>query len=760
MKTSIVIATFLVVSAGAASAGALAEPNPYQGSDTLFNVTRQSLTAVGLTAADYVGGGSGNGQSGMVAGTQTTAPMSRMINNGNSVCSFGGGTNGSGDTNASSLVVALDAVDIIASNVTGSASTCSAGTAGGAGLVQSGTIPAFTPPGSTTAFPAVSITTWKDALALLYGGKDNATGTVDCNQGKRHTLVANWSNFFQNSCTNADASTCGDANHVGTDVDGSTGTAPLWHAWRRDEASGTSDVFSSVLGISPSTSSSALHGFGTSPYCNALNWDTTNNNSGNCLTKGSSPASFNPHNQFTGPGGVVDPADSTGAHRMPPPGLNGLAVYGTNPATFSYKSHQIAFDVLPTDEQDNDPIRRACIGGSVKTDGKIGEDVCNIDGSLGLVLPFVDTDFIASIPDPNASGSFLKQFPPAAQKCSGTFVFGKAPSIFSCGPSGDVHAGECPNGDNPRSSQCVLPIVSTTQGQCNASNSTQSANVNRAAAATADGRAFNLFMTDGTTGNGGVGYIQRPIPALGTSTDLGGVYNRIHSVDVTLTGETPCDMVDMTDQIGCMGQADPCSFGYAGDGSKLWNTHTVAPGSGIASLPSTPNADAINIFSVYPQKSTVQLLGEANEYPLSRKLYFGSLPGFSTVTSDELTLAKFEAASGTSFENIITTNGFFELGPQAAAVTGGAADTTFCEDFNEQIVCNPTAASVSTLPTNVNGCGTNPSGIPTASTICGDHHRDSYEECDDGTANGTTGDLCSQTCRCTTFLDPSTGNCH
>src|ERR1019366_961799 len=149
MKTSIVIATFLVVSAGAASAGALAEPNPYQGSDTLFNVTRQSLTAVSLVAADYVGGGSGNGQAAMALATptQTTSPMSRMMNNGGGLCSFAGGTNGSAATNASSLVVGLDAVDILASATTAASASCSGGAAGGLGILNSG--------------GSISATTWK-----------------------------------------------------------------------------------------------------------------------------------------------------------------------------------------------------------------------------------------------------------------------------------------------------------------------------------------------------------------------------------------------------------------------------------------------------------------------------------------------------------------------------------------------------------------------------------------------------------------------
>jgi hypothetical protein len=750
MKTSIVIATFLVASAGAAGAGALAEPNPYQGSDTLFNVTRLSLTSIGEVAADYVGGGSGNGQAAMAASpaTQTTSPMSRMMNNGGGLCSFNGGTNGSTATNASSLVVGLDAVDILASTSTGASSACNAGPSNGTGLLDSG--------------GSISASSWKSVLALVYGGKDNQTGVVDCNQTSRINLVANWSNLFQNGCANG-STTCSDGNHsVGTGI--VSGTAPLWHAWRRDETSGTSDVFSSILGISPSTSASALSGFGTSPYCNALNWDTTTNTKNTCLT--ASTGTYNPHNQYIGPGGVVDPADSTGVHRMPPPGLNGLQVYGSAPNAFKFKGSNIAFDVLPTDMQDNDPIRRACYGGSVKVLGKVGEDVCNIDGSLGLVIPLVDTDFISSLPDPANAGKFLAQYPPLAQKCSGSFINGAAPNVFVCAPSNNFHPGECPNGDSNSGGQCALPIAAGF-GQCNASNSTTYLGATRLAAQNADGRAFNLFMTNGSLLNGGVTFIQQSIPADGTTIDFAGGFSRVHSIDVAVTGATPCQLVDMTDQIGCLGQADPCSIGYAGDGGKSWNTHPGATATGVTSP--AANIDALNVQTVYPNTASVQLLGKANEYPISRKLYFASLAGFSTVTDGsggpgELSLAKFESGtlSGTTaFDTILTNEGFFELGAQAGTgVTGGTANTQFCEDFDEQIVCNPTPTAVSTLAANVNGCATNPSGIPTANTICGNGVKEAYEECDNGTSNGITGGTCSQTCRCNTYLDPSTGNCH
>ena len=194
-----------------------------------------------------------------------------------------------------------------------------------------------------------------------------------------------------------------------------------------------------------------------------------------------STGTYNPHNQYIRPGGVVDPADSTGVHRMPPPGINGLQVYGSAPNAFKFKGSNVVFDVLPTSFQDNDPIRRACYGGSVKVLGKVGEDVCNIDGSLGLVIPLVDTDFISSLPDPSNAGKFLAQYPPLAQKCSGSFINGAAPNVFVCAPSNNFHPGECPNGDSNSGGQCALPIAAGF-GQCNASNSTTYLGATRLAA--------------------------------------------------------------------------------------------------------------------------------------------------------------------------------------------------------------------------------------------------------------------------------------
>jgi cysteine-rich repeat protein len=726
MKKSILIATFMVVGAGAIGASAIV--TPFQGSDTLFNVTTQAIAAAGLLPASaYIGGGSGNAESAMKAGKQVIGPMSRMMK-GSNPCGFNG-TNGSGATSASSVVIGLDAVDMLSASVAGAAAACN-GTADntGTGLAYSGTTGVFA--GSNAG------QTWKWALALVYGGKDLSPGGVtDCNSAARQALVANWSKLFQNGCANGAGAACSAAPVSGG----------LWHAYRRDDTSGTSDVFSSLLGLSPSTSNSANNGFGTSPYCNALNWDTGGTNA-NCA--------LGAHKQWTGPGGVLDPVAADGVHRRPPPGT-----WGDNPDP---GQGALGADVLPTQFQDNDPIRRTCLGGATNNHNRAGEEVCNIDGALGLVVPMVDSDWMLRLPTP------LKQYP--TNQCN-TFGFGSSPTVFTCAirGTGTKHSGECPNGDQLIAGGCYVPIdtlsVAGGTSQCVATKATVA--VSARTLTNPDGRHYNVQMHDGTNPPSPalIGYAQYNIPSLGATLDFAAGYNRIHQVETAVgPANVACQMVDMTDQIGCLAQADPCSIGYAGDGSKGWTGHAngAAGGGGVAG-----GIDAMRVAQVYPNTTTVQLLGQAGEYQVARKLYLASLVGFGnlaptaidTNVTDEITLAKDE--SNPAFMNtIMTGNDFFTLGSQVSTLPGGATDTQFCEDFNEQVVCNPTPASASTLPANVNGCLGNPAGIPTVNTVCGDGTKGPYEECDDGLNNGTTGDKCSTTCRCTNDFNEGTGVCN
>ncbi len=777
MKKSIVIATLLVVGGGATGASA-ALTIPYQGSDTLFNVTRTAIdnTRTGTNtlapaAADpgigpsstYIGGGSGNGQSAMAAAggpvasaTQQTAPMSRMVNNGSSACKFNGDTTGTGVNlkSASGIVIGLDAVDVLASKQNGAQAigTCN--------LLPNGSSANGNAAVAWAAGDAAQ--TWKWALALIYGGKDlsSSAAPVDCNSAARLSLVNNYTNFIQGTGCSPNASPPTGSVSGSTALTacgtGSPANGRLWHAFRRDEASGTSDVFSSLIGISPSTSNSAVNGFGTSPYCNAINWDTRTGGGIVCVTNADCTAAapagtgqpdatcsaagtcqvnencvLGGTKQWTGPGGVhISPDD--GIHRRPPPGT-----WGDSPDPGQTSN---AADVFATQMQDNDPIRRTCIGGTTNNHLRAGEEVCNLDGALGLVLPMVDSDWILSLPAPNN-----KQF--ATNACTG-FTGGKAPSVLTCPVrNASKHSGECPNGDSLIGGACSVPVDAVNgTSQCVAT-SASIAPIHSRVLGNAYGRNFNSGVRDGTIVSPLIGYAQYPIPAAvpPTTQDYTGAYNRIHQVETVLAAVAPgCQLVDMTDQIGCLVAEDPCSIGYAGDGSKSW---TQRP-NGFVGTSTDPvgtwDVDAMNVAGVAANQTNVQLLGQPGEYQFSRKLYMNSLVGFANVAAttadpgaaDELALAVNESV-GAFINPILTPLSFFPLGAQA---TNGQ----LCEDLNEVTICGNAGP-------NVNGCLGNPAPIPGAaagsSTVCGNGVREAFEECD-GTDHAPAGH-CSATCRCT-----------
>ena len=104
-RTLITSAAFLAASAAAGTAFGQAQ---LKGSDTLFEVTKDVITACGLTAdLEYIGQGSGGGQSAMAGGLQHVAPMSRQLN-------------GTGcTTNSRQLMIGLDGLSIVTKNVTG-----------------------------------------------------------------------------------------------------------------------------------------------------------------------------------------------------------------------------------------------------------------------------------------------------------------------------------------------------------------------------------------------------------------------------------------------------------------------------------------------------------------------------------------------------------------------------------------------------------------------------------------------------------------
>ena len=124
MKASVSIATFLMVGAGVAGAGAITPiETPLLGSDTLFHVTQDAFNALALAglsigpASTFIGTGSAFGQSAMVAGKQHLAPMTRMMTA--EVCAV--------DTSlATGIVIGLDSVDVFGASARHSGPTCQA----------------------------------------------------------------------------------------------------------------------------------------------------------------------------------------------------------------------------------------------------------------------------------------------------------------------------------------------------------------------------------------------------------------------------------------------------------------------------------------------------------------------------------------------------------------------------------------------------------------------------------------------------------
>ncbi len=245
MKAPIAIATFVVAISGAAGAGALDNIH-FKGSDTLFEVTNDVLAACpGAAGLVYDGTGSGAGETALKAGTQTVAPMSRFLASANT-CAVVAPTG----TPATSegIVVGLDGIAIVGSLANAGTSACNGATADcnattepNVGVAYSTTV--------TLSTGTYTFTGWQDVLRVVYAGLDHTAGSDltkrDCNSELRRTIVNSWSTFFQSACSGG-------------------ACTQIQHAFRRDDSSGTTDTFISLLGLP-----SAAVATNVTPFCNA-----------------------------------------------------------------------------------------------------------------------------------------------------------------------------------------------------------------------------------------------------------------------------------------------------------------------------------------------------------------------------------------------------------------------------------------------------------------------------------------------------------
>jgi hypothetical protein len=701
MRKSIALGTFAALAAGSAGAGALDSVPAMLGSDTLKNVTVQVIDActdlktyptdndpvkAGAQPIVYNGTGSSNGENGMKPSpsTQWVAPMSRALGTG--ICNSAAPRAG-----AEGIVFALDALSVVfASSVIGAE-----------GIDFPGT-------------PGVTTNAWRTVLREVYAGMGASGSNLfarDCNSAARRALVDNWDNLFRGTT----GATCADSNPD----NGATNVEPgLRHAFRRDEESGTTDVFLGQLSLptvnfqqtapgnstviptgSNATQTAIYRALASSPFCNIRRPEDKN-------------VPVNKGGSFIPPMYQVGlPAGAGGPTLV---GSQGLVPYD---AALGDNARFMA-PYMP-EMQDQDPIRRKCFGPKVTiADSPTAprEEVCAADGTLGVVLPI----------NPPPALAPAERYPVAPCEDTRDFEFGPAPTR----PTGDPV--RCPNGDAPQDGQCLLPTRTAGAGfafDClnNGLNSpaaifdTDGNGSEYPDAPTtdgrgdADGRAYNLVLR---AANGAVRTIARPNPvALGTMTlPIVGAYYRLHSSRSGLAAPNHTAVCatqdDATDQIGCLVQKNLCSMGFAGGGAVTNNPGTVAAlVNGIA--PSTANVQA--------------LVTGGTTYPIARKLYLNSIRGFETLLDSSAAVAGKDAELDLAecFSNLpfstFNTVGAAQINVANPSIgfvplPGGATSKALCEDFNGT-ACGDTS--------NTDACENNTGLLPTSA--CNNGLRDGDE---------------------------------
>ena len=260
---SIMGATFLLVGGSAASVGAL-DNLALKGSDTLEHITKDVLAACpGASAGgvSYVGTGSSTGENAMTAGLQTVAPMSRFLNPTAGVCdgppaSSPGGVPGAGGVTAEGLLIGLDGIAIVAgkANAEACGGSLAFSTQRTFNVTDAAGQPVLNCSGCDPGTNVYRLQNWKDVLALVYSGKTHAmSGTNrDCASDVRRSLVDNWGNLFENTCSGA---TC----------------TQLKRAFRRADLSGTTDTFLGLVGLNAMPLAQSVPGSSTKQidFCNA-----------------------------------------------------------------------------------------------------------------------------------------------------------------------------------------------------------------------------------------------------------------------------------------------------------------------------------------------------------------------------------------------------------------------------------------------------------------------------------------------------------
>ena len=513
MRTSSIAgATFLLVGAGAVAVSAATVQDTtgsnfhLNGSDTLFKVTQDILTACPTAIADgigYDGGGSGVGEGAMDKDFQQVSPMSRALKAGaycNNSIDYNNNTSDGNELNVTTttedLMVGLDGIVVEANSVNACSNGLVNATTGTTFQVTDSTGTAVTSCPGCDGSGHYTLASSLDALRLVYGGMHHDAApatTFDCNSNVRKSLVKNWNLLFTQACA---TNNCGSG---------------LTHAWRRSDLSGTTDAFVTLVGFGSArgigTLSTAPVGAARkpNPFCNSVDANTA-------------------HTATACTG--ISPSPCTSTQSCDDSGFCQAASFGGS-----------------SDFSDVDPIRTPCVAGEQVCNSVLSSDgsaLTATSGTLGLVLPVLLPDNTTNAP--LSTDNYPTRF------CSA----GK----FDLVSSGNNHE-KCPGGPNFLGN-CFQPYF-----QANAADTHHFACIAKSNAhafgspTNLDGRAWNLPVKQ--DGLGGA----YNVDANGRENTLS--IFRIHTTTSAANTASPvCTNGDDTSQIGCLVNADPCSIGYAG----------------------------------------------------------------------------------------------------------------------------------------------------------------------------------------------------
>jgi hypothetical protein len=695
--TGLVSAVALLAAAGSAAAA----PRDYRGSDTLEKFTVELVQRCGATGKypalaagefRYIGGGSGGGATALAAGTQDLAPMSRALNvNANEAChtAIEAGPQGEDAVTISPAgsqveqwVVALDGIAV--STSAASASRCVSAATGDTNFPGSASL-AFAPTktlsvragGTGTVTGTYSFANWRDVLRVLYAGADSTRAAADggaagqtaanrvarCSSDIRRSLVADWDNVIQGTedCGTV-AGSCQNTPNIGT--------GGVRHLLRRDDASGTTDTFLTLLGLAAVGGTIPTGDLGVNePFCNGRDHQD------------------------------LDPIRIACTAVNPSP--------NTAPAAGTALNDEIC-GPAPTVTATNLSPTTAGMGlvNAIAVPTQIGT-------TNGLPTPTNTTGAAG-----NRRAPTLDELYPTQNCLQGVFEFRRPPR------KNDIVAGQppaaadsCPDGGPFLFSQCLTPVAvagDAAQGNAHCVNSRLNNTPGAidqdptAAGVQRDGRVWNRFIR--AAAGSGFTTAANQSPVLRNERGRDAQYSdfRLRMRDKTqANGAIPsfpypspatqtCRNLDATQAIGCLSRTAECSIGYAGREAV-----TIA-GAAPLLVGNDPNTDGGNANieagtrGLGPSTGAIRAVAggatETGRYQFSRKLFINSLVGLENIGPGD---ARFPDApeSGTpeQFElaQCLTDpadDGIVLAAINAAGFVSRIADAradVVCEEFNE-----------------------------------------------------------------------------